>query len=162
MYAINWYESYLAEVTEALERHRAYFLGQFRRLEDLLPGTLRLTTAQMAKRITQVLLFLLVRIEALEEKILQQYQNWLELVCIFLLESCPEEDHTCYSILKICALEPDVFFELVRDEISTEVRHTLLHPPDGLLAYLEEAVWYLMEPSEKKEKLTMLQELKKG
>lgn len=157
MYTLKWYESYLGAVTEQMNRLRARSLGQLHRLEELVPNPEVYSTEQLAKRMAQVLVLLVARVEKLSDETLLFYRQWLETVCLFLLEACPEEDHTFYSILKVCALEPDVFFEMIEGEISSDVRHTLFHPPEGLGVYLEEAVWYLMDQTEKQEHMAQLQ-----
>lgn len=157
MYMLNRYESYLGTVTEQMERLRARALGQLHRLEELVPNPAAYSAEQLAERMAQVLVLLVARVENLEAATLRFYRQWLETVCLFLLETCPEEDHTFYSILKVCALEPDVFFEMIEGDVSSDVRHTLLHPPEGLGVYLEEAVWYLMDQAEKQERMAQLQ-----
>ena len=131
---------YLDTLDQALEQLRAQSLGQMTPLRDVLPCGALAAPRAAAKQVAQMLVLQIGQFHPLDDFEIQAYLQWLFVVCRFIL-TCPEEDHTFLSILKISKLE-------------SEVRRTLLAEfdtipdiPPTMASRLEEAIWRLTKPT---------------
>lgn len=143
------YEVYCGSVDLGLEQLKAKCLGQLRPIKSLVPIADHVPTALTAELAAEILTILIFNIERPDDSMLWIYQNWLKTAIEFILENCPPEDHTLFSVVKLAKLEHDVLLELLPEELPQDVRSALFHPPEDFSYSLEEAIWQLMEDREK-------------
>ena len=146
---MEMFEVYCSTMELGLERLRAQCLGQMKPIKSLVPIADRISTQLTAELAAEILTILIFKTSHPDDNTLFFYKGWLETVIEYILDNCPEEDHTLYSLIKLAALEGQLVSEIMAQDIPRETRQIILHPPENLHDTLEEAVWFLMEDREK-------------
>ena len=119
-------------------------------LKSLVPIADRVSNQVTAELAAEVLTILIYKTNHPDDNTLYFYKGWLEMVIEYVLDSCPEEDHTLYSLVKLADLKGQLVDEIIDNDIPREIRQIILHPPENLHEALEGAIWFLMEDQEKK------------
>jgi len=153
MLELEMYEVYCGHIELGLDKLRAQCLGQLKPIKAIVPIADWIPAELTAELAAEILTILIYKVDRLDDGTLWFYQSWLEAVIGFILENCPVEDHTLWSVVKIAKLENDIVLELFSEDLPQDTRYALLHPPEGLADLLEEAIWVLMEDREKKQYL---------
>lgn len=151
---LEMFEVYCGTMELGLDRLRAQFLGQMKPIKSLVPIADRVSNQITAELAAEVLTILIYKTNHPDDNTLLFYKGRLETVIEYVLDCCPEEDHTLYSIVKLAALEGRLVDEIIGNDIPRETRQVILHPPENLHEALEEAIWSLMEDKEKGQHLS--------
>ena len=150
------FEIYCGTMELGLDRLRAHFLGQMKPIQSLVPIADRVSNQITAELAAEILSILIYNTAHPDDNTLCFYKGWLETVIEYVLDSCPEEDHILYSLVKLAALEGRLVDEIMGNDIPRKTRQIILHPPENLHEALEEAIWFLMEDQEKEEHIASL------
>ena len=148
------FEVYCGTIELGLDRLRAQCLGQMKPIKSLVPIADRVSNQVTAELAAEVLTILIYKTNHLDDNTLYFYKGWLETVIEYVLDSCPEEDHTLYSLVKLAALKDQLVDEIMGNDIPRETRQVILRPPENLHDALEEAIRFLMEDKEKGQHLS--------
>ena len=150
------FEVYCGAMELGLDRLRAQCLGQMKPIKSLVPIADRVSNQTTAELAAEVLTILIYKTNHPDDNTLLFYKGWLETVIEYVLDSCPEEDHTLYSLVKLADLKGQLVDEIMGNDIPRETRQIILHPPEYLHGALEGAIWFLMEDQEKEEHIASL------
>jgi len=120
----------------------------------LVPIADRVSNQITAELAAEILTILIYKTGHPDDNTLFFYKGWLETVIEHVLDCCPDEDHTLYSLVKLAALEGRLVDEIIENDVPRETRQIILHPPENLHEALEEAIWFLMEDREKGQHLS--------
>jgi len=150
---LEMFEVYCGTMELGLDRLRAQLLGQMKPIKSLVPIANRVSNQVTAELAAEVLTILIYKTNHPDDNTLYFYKGWLETVIEYVLDSCPEEDHSLYSLVKLAALECRLVDEIIDNDTLRETRQIILHPPENLHEALEEAIWFLMEDAEKQQHL---------
>ena len=152
---LEMFEVYCGTMELGLDRLRAQFLGQMKPIQSLVPIADRVSNQITAELAAEILSILIYKTNHPDDSTLCFYKGWLETVIEYVLDSCPEEDHTLYSLVKLADLKGQLVDEIIGNDIPRETRQIILHPPEYLHDALEEAIWFLMEDQEKRQHLSL-------
>jgi len=148
------FEVYCGSIDLGLDRLRAQCLGQMKPIKSLVPIADRVSNQITAELAAEILTILIYKTGHPDDNTLFFYKGWLETVIEHVLDCCPDEDHTLYSLVKLAALEGRLVDEIIENDVPRETRQIILHPPENLHEALEEAIWFLMEDREKGQHLS--------
>ena len=139
------YGNYVKKVDQHLAVLRAKYLGQDTHFNAVLPPEANLWSYEKkADYLTQLILFSLAKVEPSSAILpeLEETSHWLKAPILFLLHTCPENNHTFSAIKKILTAG-----EELREAIFKEARleYSILKTPiPFLLQSFDEAILYLL------------------
>lgn len=142
------YLAYKKRLKKVLEQVYAEYMGQNRPLVELVPGCSSLPPEQLTEQITQVLVFHLPRFLDPTDAELCGSRRWLRAATLFLLMSCPEEDHTPYSLIRLADIDRETREMMNLSSLPARYRADFAaDPPTALKASLEPIFCSLAQPS---------------
>ena len=151
------YQAYRERLDHALEKLRSKYMGQEVRFPALLPGRVCLDQNRYAHRVAQVLMLQAARVLPEQGEDICRGYRWLHAAALYLIYTCPPEDHTVCSVIRLARLDRTIRNQLDFAHFPKRYVGAFLDAPPYIAAGLEVAAWRMAEPSE--EQLKKLEDL---
>lgn len=140
---------YTAMLNKKLKDIRDKYMGQEKRLTEMVTGGEGLPPRLLAEHVAQILMLQTGRVRGLDEDDAGTGLRWLKKAVEYLLARFPKEDHKLASVMLLVRLDSDLLKDMLEGGGEEARVHVLINIPNYLPDCMEEAIWMLMEEEDK-------------
>ena len=142
----NSYLIYKKRLENILDTLRTEYMGQNEPLTAYIPDSAAMPPEVLADQIAQQLVIQLTQVTDLDDRELCDSWRWLRAAALFLLDRCPECDHTFGQLLKLAKTASDTLALLDFSVWPAHYSHELANIPRAVKVGLEAVLWSLTKP----------------
>lgn len=140
------YLQYKKRLDQLMDTLRTEYMGQNEKLMDHIPAAPDWPPEILADQIAHQLLFRLRLVTDMTDTEVADSWRWLRAAALFLLEQCPEGDHTYGKLITLVNTNPETLAMLDFSGWPEHYSKNLASVPRAVKAGLEAVIWMLVKP----------------